>query len=241
MDVGAREQIVHDEIETCPYLDGKRARMPLRWQLGEVRGLALDQSLAAGDRRVGRMLYRTSCPECHACEPIRINVEHFRRSRSQRRAARRNQDVRVLIGPASFTQEKLDLYNRHKFERGLAQKETAMTRRGYDGWFLQSCTRTAEMRYMLGERLIGVGIVDVGLMDTSSVYFYFDPDESRRSLGTWSTLVEIEYLRRRGGRFHYLGLYVGDCRHLSYKARFLPHERLVDGAWRRFDGTASSG
>ncbi len=26
-----------------------------------------------------------------------------------------------------------------------------------------------------------------------------------------------------------------DCRAMRYKARFLPHERLIGGAWRRFD------
>ena len=41
-------------------------------------------------------------------------------------------------------------------------------------------------------------------------------------------------IRRTGRRWLYLGLYVEDCRHLSYKARYRPHERLVDGDWRRF-------
>jgi arginine-tRNA-protein transferase len=41
-------------------------------------------------------------------------------------------------------------------------------------------------------------------------------------------------------RYLYLGLYVADCRHLAYKARFLPHERLVNGEWRRFDRESGS-
>jgi len=90
------------------------------------------------------------------------------------------------------------------------------------------------MRYLQGDRLVGVGIVDLGARDSSSVYFYFDPDESRRSLGTLSTLFEIEWLRRRGGRYHYLGLYVQACRHLVYKASYFPHQRLVGGLWTTF-------
>ena len=27
------EKLVHDELESCPYLPGEVARMPLRWQL----------------------------------------------------------------------------------------------------------------------------------------------------------------------------------------------------------------
>ena len=232
MQVPTREQLVHDELEPCPYLDGQVARLPLRWQLRDLDGDELDEALALGDRRVGRMLYRTSCPSCRACEPLRIPVDRFQPSRSQRRVQRRNEDVRVEVGPAVFSEEKLALYNRHKFERGLARRETPMNRRGYEGWFLRTCTRTWEMRYLVGQRLVGLGILDVGAKDSSSVYFFFDPDEHRRSLGTWSTLVEIQWQRQRGGRYHYLGLYVRDCRHLAYKASFHPHERRVDGQWR---------
>ena len=55
------------------------------------------------------------------------------------------------------------------------------------------------------------------------------------SLGTYCILKQIEACRAWGLRYLYLGLYVADCRHLAYKARFLPHERLVNGEWRKFD------
>lgn len=231
-----RERVVHDELEPCPYLEGRQARMPLRWQLRRLDPDEIDASLASGDRRVGRMLYRTACPGCNACEPIRVPVAEFAPSKSQRRVWRRNHDVRVEVGRPVFTEEKLELYNRHKVERGLARRERLLTRQGYEGWFLHSCLRTVEMRYMVPdedgeERLIGVGILDLGRNDSSSVYFFFDPDEHRRSLGVYSVLVEISWLRRRGGRHHYLGLYVEDCRHLAYKAGYRPNERLVRGVW----------
>jgi leucyl-tRNA---protein transferase len=236
-----REQIVHDEPEACPYLDDRVARLPLRWQLNPLAPAELDLSLANGDRRVGRMLYRTSCPACTACEPIRIPVAGFQPSKSQRRALNRNQDLRIEVGPAAYSDERLALYNRHKHGRGLAKAERNMSRRGYEGWFVESCVQTMEMRYLLGDRLLAVGVVDVGARDTSSVYFYFDPDEERRSLGVYSCLVELDWQRQRGGRFHYLGLYVGDCRHLNYKADYFPHERRVRGEWLRFSDRDAPG
>ena len=236
-----RERIVHDELEPCPYLEGRQARMPLRWQLRPLSPEEADASMASGDRRVGRMLYRTSCPGCTACEPLRVPVRSFAPSKSQRRVWRRNQDVRVEVGTPTFTEEKLELYNRHKLERGLARNERVLTRQGYEGWFIHSCVSTLEMRYYVEDRLVGVGIMDMGKQDSSSVYFYFDPDERRRSLGVYSVLVEIAWLRRRGGRHHYLGLYVEDSRHLAYKGTYLPHERLVAGGWRpvQDEGVAS--
>lgn len=229
------ERLVFDGNEPCPYLPNQVSRTPLRLQLLNLGGPNFDERLDQGDRRVGRMLYRTSCPSCRACEPLRIPVDLFTPSRSHRRILRRNEDLRVEVGPAVYSADRLALFNRHKRERGLARREQDTTQAGYEGWFIRSCTETVEMRYLLGERLVGVGIIDLGERDSSSVYFYFDPDEGRRSLGTLSTLFEIEWLRRRGGRYHYLGLYVEDCRHLVYKAGYFPHQRLVGGEWRRFD------
>lgn len=231
----SNEVVVYDEQQSCPYLDDRVACMPLRLQLAPLVGEAFDTSLGEGDRRVGRMVYRTACPSCQACEPLRIPVDGLRISRSQRRVARRNRDVRVEVGPASVDETRLDLFNRHRLERDLASSGRQMSADEYAGWFVQSCCRTVEMRYLVDDRLLGVGIVDVGERDTSSVYFYFDPDESDRSLGTLSVLTEIGWLRARGGRYHYLGLYVADCRHLAYKTRFHPHERRTpEGRWERF-------
>ncbi len=235
------EVIVHDELQSCPYLDEQVACMPLRLQLAPMVGDAFDDSLAAGDRRVGRMVYRTACPECAACQPLRIPVRDLQLTRSQRRVARRNRDVRVEVGSAIVDEPRLHLFNRHRLERDLATSGRAMSADEYAGWFVQSCCRTVEMRYLVGDRLVGVGIVDVGEQDTSSVYFYFDPDEGKRSLGVLSVLTEAGWLRARGGRHHYLGLYVGDCDHLSYKTRFFPHERRSEGQWQRFVGPDADG
>ena len=88
------------------------------------------------------------------------------------------------------------------------------------------------MCFEVDEQLVGVSIVDVGARDTSSVYHFFEPDLSARSIGTFSALVEIAWCRSRGGRYHYLGLYAEDCRHLNYKANFQPNERRVEGRWQ---------
>ncbi len=236
-----REQLVHDAIEDCPYLDNQVARMPLRWQMRSLSGEELDAALASGDRRVGRMLYRTQCPSCSACEPLRVLVSEFQPSRSQRRVWSKNQDIKVTVGPAVYSEERLQLYNRHKIERGLSKDGKEMTPQGYEGWFLRSCVQTVEMCFELEGRLVGVSIVDVGARDTSSVYHFFDPDISDRSMGTFSALVELAWSRTRGGRYHYLGLYVGSCDRLNYKARFAPHERAIDGNWVNPDEEAEDG
>ncbi|MBX2801657.1 MAG: arginyltransferase [Myxococcales bacterium] len=231
------QKLVYDGLQRCPYLDGRVARMPLYRQLRRLTLDEADQRFGNAERRVGTCLYRTSCPTCQACEGIRLPVADFRPSKSQRRVLKRWRDhVRIEVGPVTFTPEKLALFNRHKQERGLvADDDGEMSALGYVSWLVQSCVLTIEMRYFFDEELVGVGVVDLGRDSASSVYFYFDPDRSDLSPGVFSALQEIELCRRSGRTYLYLGLYVEDCRHLSYKAAYRPHERLVDGDWRAFD------
>ena len=67
-----------------------------------------------------------------------------------------------------------------------------------------------------------------------AVYCYYDPDYERLGLGTYSILKQIELCRSFELSYLYLGLFIDDCDRMRYKARFLPHERLVGGRWRRF-------
>lgn len=231
------QKLVYDGLQACPYLPGQVARMPLYRQLRRLTLDETDERLGNAERRVGACLYRTSCPTCRACEGIRVPVDAFVPSKSQRRVARRWEDHgRVEIGPVALTDEKLALFNRHKRERGLADPDDElMTPLGYASWLVYSCLLTMEMRYYHRDQLVGVGVVDLGRRAASSVYFYFDPDAASLSPGTWSVLQEIELCRRTGRSWLYLGLYVENCRSLVYKADFMPHERLVDGAWRRYE------
>ncbi len=234
------EKLVYDGLQSCPYLPGQVARMPLYRQLVPLSLDRADVRFANAERRVGTCLYRTECPTCSACQGLRIPVHDFTPSKSQRRVANRwAEHGRVELGPVTFTEEKLELFNRHKRERGLTDEEgDAMDPLGYIGWLVHSCVLSVEMRYFFDEELVGVGIVDLGRTSASSVYFYFDPDRSDLSPGTYSALEEVGFCRRTGRDHLYLGLYVADCRHLSYKASFHPHERLLDGDWRRFDKPA---
>jgi arginine-tRNA-protein transferase len=83
-------------------------------------------------------------------------------------------------------------------------------------------------------RLLGVGICDVSKLSLSSVYFYYDPEETvRRSLGTFAALVEIETAAGRNIPYYYLGYWVDGCPAMQYKANFRPNEVLCpDGVWR---------
>jgi len=227
---------VHDAPSPCPYLPDELSRLPLRLPIRRLQRNELDQRLATGDRRQGLMLYRTACPACVACEPIRIDVTRFRPGRTQRRVKRRG-DLRIEaeLGPLEPTQSKVDLYNIHKRGRALTSGERAIDIDGYTAFLGESCCSSLEIRYYVDGQLMGVAVLDRGDEALSAVYFYFDPEHEDLSPGVYSVLTQVELCRRWGLRYLYLGLYIADCRAMAYKQRYLPHERLLDGRWVTID------
>jgi len=226
------EFLVHDELEPCPYLPGRLARLPFRVPVRALLGHELDQRLIAGDRRNGPLLYRPSCPGCQACEPIRLDVDRFVERPTHRRVLRRGNGVfRVEMGPALVSDERVALYNAHLDARGLRTGGAPMDRDGYAHFLTESCCSSFELRYYVDDALVGVAVTDRGEESLSAVYCYYDPAFARLGPGTYSILKQVELCRRWGFRYLYLGLHVEGSDVMAYKARFLPHERLLGGRW----------
>lgn len=224
--------IVGEQPQPCPYLPQETARLPLRYPLSRITREAFDRLLDQGDRRSGPVLYRPTCPSCTACQAIRIPIARFVPTRSQRDALRKNRDLQVHLAPPEVTPRHLELYNRHKHERGLARDEGTSDAETYRLNLVESCVDTVEVRYELDGLLIAVSILDLGRRSASSVYHYFDPDHGRRSLGVFSVLKELELCAGLGMEWYYLGLWVEGCKALSYKASYLPHQRRIAGVWQ---------
>lgn len=225
--------VVHDEPHECPYLPGRVAVTPLRLATAPIPRATFDRLLADGERRAGPLLYRPQCPECSACEALRIPVRAYVPTKSQRKLLKRNADLRVEVGPAVATERRVELYNRHRNERGLARDED-ISLAGYRQHYVDSCADTREVRYWAGSKLVAVSVLDFGEDSCSSVYHYFDPDEGWRSLGVFSVVHEIALCAELGLEWYYLGLWVGDCASLAYKARYFPHERRSGGVWKAY-------
>ena len=229
------EWLVWNQPSRCPYLPGQTARLPLRLPLRRLKPAEFSLRLAAGDRRQGLLLYQPSCPHCRACEAIRLDVRAFVPDKTQRRIFRRGEELlRTVIGRPAITAEKVALYNRHKVERRLVSSDGLIDDEGYEQFLVETCTDTIELRYLVSGLLVGVAIADRAADALSAVYCYYDPSFARLSLGTYSILKHIALCQQWNLRYLYLGLYVVGGRATAYKARFLPHERLIDGEWRRF-------
>lgn len=233
------QSVVMDQEEACVYLPNRRARLPLRLPVRALVGDEVDASLASGDRRHGVLLYRMSCHRCSACEPLRIPVADFHPGRTHRRLLRRNDArFRVVLAEPTFSEAKLELYERHKAGRDLlTDGSTPLDDVGYRAFLVDRCVPGFELQVYRGDRLVAVSVTDVGQSAMSAVYCFFDPERPSDSLGTYAILKQLELCERLGMSYLYLGLYVEENEHMRYKGSFLPHERLIDGAWQRFSRT----
>ncbi|MDA8564063.1 arginyltransferase [Mariniblastus sp.] len=231
----ANDIIIIDETEPCPYLEGKIARMPLRMPIARVTGQQADVRLELGHRRTGEFIYETQCPGCRACEPIRIRVDNFSFSRNQRRVLNRgDRNLSIRRSRLIADQTRLDLFNRHRRERGLAKGDDEIDLEEYSWGFVRSCFDSFEFSYWLDDQLVGVAICDQGKNSISAVYTFYDPRQSHLGLGTYSLLNQIRYCQSQGLTHLYLGYFVEGSPHMNYKARFMPNERLIDGVWQEF-------
>lgn len=223
----------------CGYLPEQTWQLEYE-QMAAIAPAEYMRRMNEGWRRFGDLLFRPQCPRCRACRPIRVAVEQFRPDRSQRRCRQKNDDaIRVRIGSPKVTRAKLDLYDRyHAFQtdaKGWPAHEPKDARE-YTRSFVENPFATQEWCYFIEDRLVGVGYVDDLPGGLSAIYFFHEPEERERSLGTYNVLRIIEHAAARGIPHVYLGYFVEGCGSMQYKARFTPNEVLTEDGWREFGG-----
>ncbi|XP_073813649.1 arginyltransferase 1 isoform X2 [Musca autumnalis] len=79
-------------------------------------------------------------------------------------------------------------------------------------------------QYYLDDKLIAVAVIDILPYCVSSVYFFYDPDYNFLSLGTYSSLREIELVQELSKtvpnlKYYYMGFYIHSCQKMRYKGK----------------------
>ena len=192
-------------------------------------------------RRSHRFAYRPACPNCNACVPVPLVVERFEASKSLRRIAKSNADLSIRMSPGRATDEQFRLFDRYITSRHGDGEMSGMVEQEYRSMVESSDvdTRLAEFRDPEG-RLLAVCLVDWLADGPSAVYSFFEPGESRRSLGTYVILWLIGAAARSNARHVYLGYWIQSSRKMAYKTRFRPLEGLIAGNWQPLSVSASA-
>jgi arginine-tRNA-protein transferase len=214
----------------CSYLPDTIATLEHRLML-DVGPDELDRLLERGWRRFGPDYFRPSCPSCSKCVPIRIPVASFAPTKSQRRARRKAEGLRLTVGPPLVDAERLALYHRWHKEREAAREwaPSALDASEYALQFAFPHPCAREVAFFddeAGGKLVGVGLCDEAPRAWSLVYFFFDPAYAHRSLGIANVVLGVEIAATRDIPYVYLGYSVAECASLRYKSAFGPREEL---------------
>ena len=76
-----------------------------------------------------------------------------------------------------------------------------------------------------------VAVVDHFNDGFSAIYTFFDPNDSRRSLGKFVILWQIMLAQELSLPYLYLGYLVRNCRKMNYKIDYQPIELFIDKVW----------
>jgi arginine-tRNA-protein transferase len=149
--------------------------------------------------------------------PTRYRLEDFVFSKSLRRVLKKNQDLKTVIRPLRITPEKSRLYDYYHFLRHREPPEPLS--KIYD-YIVYYPSELMELCVFRENKLVACSIFERGNRAMVSNISFWDLDEASRSLGILTILLEVEYARRCGMNFYYLGFYYRQNPNYQYKTRF---------------------
>jgi len=147
--------------------------------------------------------------------------------------------------PAAYEEESYEIYRKYsQVIHNITESESS-----YRSFLCQQALNTTDfsgldsdssndmkygcfhMKYYYNKKLIAVGVIDILPKGLSSVYFFYDPDYKRNSLGVIGSLREIALVMNLSNilpkfQYYYMGYYIQNSKKMKYKGNFEPAELL---------------
>ena len=227
--------------QPCPYLPRRTERKLFTHLGGDKPPSYFDNLHISGFRRSQTIAYKPYCENCKACVSVRILVDEFTCSASQKRIMKRNNDITPYRMDASSTSEQYTLFRDYITGRhgdgGMADMSVfdyqAMIEDSVVDSFITEYHHVTDEGKTGNDDLVAVALCDQLCDGISMVYSFFDTNLSGRSLGSYMILETIEYAHSLGLPHVYLGYWVKGSTKMNYKCRYRPQEHLSQDGWVR--------
>jgi arginyl-tRNA--protein-N-Asp/Glu arginylyltransferase len=177
----------------------------------------LDQYLEKGFFRLGSRLFTTSFltfeESIFDAFWLRIDLEQFEFSRSQKDLLKRASRFRVAIEPFLYSYEAEDLFQLYRESLTFQPAKTLEHILGED----PDVFRTMALRIYDGKKCIACGLFDLGENATQGIVSFYDPSYKKFSLGKVLMLHKIQYVQGLGQRWFYPGYVAPGYPRFDYK------------------------
>ncbi|MEF1308925.1 arginyltransferase [Vibrio mytili] len=215
----------------CSYLQNQQERVAVALDDELHNSQNYQILLANGFRRSGNTIYKPHCEHCSACQPIRIAIQDFTPTKSQKRLINKAKHLHWEMKP-QMDDDWFDLYSRYICQR---HKNGTMYPPKRDDFARFAQTDWLTTQYLHGYteagQLVAVAVTDCMDLCSSAFYTFYDPDLPI-SLGTLAVLEQIKNCRINQQQWLYLGYQIDECPAMNYKTRFQRHQRLVNQRWQ---------
>jgi arginine-tRNA-protein transferase len=182
-----------------------------------------------GWRRFGKMHFVPECKSCTKCISMRIDVDNYKFSRSERRVFNKNTDTKLYIQAPSLTLDHLSLYDKYhsRMNKKKGWTYSPIEPAEYDRSYVQGKDDfTKEFLYVRDDKLVGVALVDILENSISSIYCFYDHEYEDLSIGKFSILAQIKIAKELNIPYIYLGYWIKDHYSMGYKESYAPFEIL---------------
>ncbi|GMI80867.1 arginine-tRNA protein transferase 1, DELAYED LEAF SENESCENCE 1 [Hibiscus trionum] len=167
-----------------------------------------------------------------------------KKSSEHRQGQKRKLEIRLKR--SNFDPEEYELYKRYQikvhndppdhvtessYKRFLVETPLFFFSPSADGMVPPCGFGSFHQQYMIDGKLVAVGVVDILPRCLSSKYLFWDPDYAFLSLGKYSALQEIDWVKENQTycaslQYYYMGYYIHSCSKMRYKAAYYPSELL---------------
>ncbi|MCW5921241.1 MAG: hypothetical protein KIS77_02785 [Saprospiraceae bacterium] len=197
-----------------------------------------DRYMAEGWRLLGHSIVRHNFSVCRGkmCRtvPLRIRLDGFEFSKSQRRLLRRVRELDVCYAPIALTPDKTQLFSRHALARFEERRPESIAS------FLNHNSHrdpVPGMEFTLrngGSPPIACSFIHIGAEVVSGTYCFYNPEAGRLSLGAGTMLLEIAKSQELGKKYYYHGYVYDVPSQFDYKLNFNNLEALnwETGEWQ---------